>query len=237
PVLVRFTDKKIISAGVGSIFSGKYCVTSSSARSKFPFSVSIVVLVVIIIAYAVGVEHGKGQVNFSEAVTDVKTVDVSVPDTKMMPETSQDDAAKSTVGKSQPAEKEDAVTGPMMEYTETMKVPDAKTRTTQTVVAEEEMADLPIVKVEEKKVEMVSKAGSAASATGKYTVQLMSIKKETAAKGEVEKLKKAGKNAAYSKKGDWYSVYLQGYKTADEANKAKKDASSKYPDCYVRRQI
>jgi len=196
--------------------------------------VSIITLVVVIIAYAIGVEHGKNQIGFSESSSEMKESDVNIPDTKIMAEPKEASGA-SSAGNLPASGSSTAMSGPMMEYTETMKVPESKIDASQTVVTqEEEMADLPIIKVEEKKQELQS---AATTGTGKYTVQLMSLKKEAPAKTEVEKLKKAGKNAAYSKKGEWYQVYLQGYRTAEEANKAKKEASGKYPDCYVRRQI
>lgn len=68
-----------------------------------------------------------------------------------------------------------------------------------------------------------------------YTIQLASFKKEDLANKELQKLKKKNITADVTKKGEWYQVYTAGYKTIEEANKAKEELLKEYKDCYIRR--
>jgi septal ring-binding cell division protein DamX len=67
-----------------------------------------------------------------------------------------------------------------------------------------------------------------------YTIQLASFKELNAAKREAEKMKKRGFNIAFKKSGSWYLVYAEGYRSMEEAKKAKKELAKYYKDCYIR---
>lgn len=69
-----------------------------------------------------------------------------------------------------------------------------------------------------------------------YLIQLVSFKKEKYAEREVEKLKKAGKDAFFVKTGEWYPVSVKGYRTIGETREAKNVFNKEYPDCFIRRK-
>ncbi|MFH1837442.1 MAG: SPOR domain-containing protein [Candidatus Omnitrophota bacterium] len=68
-----------------------------------------------------------------------------------------------------------------------------------------------------------------------YILQLASFKNEDSAEKEMTKLKNKGFSGILSKTGSWYQVYIEGYKTIDEAKKSQKELSEEYKDCYIRR--
>ena len=68
-----------------------------------------------------------------------------------------------------------------------------------------------------------------------YAVQLASFKNERSAKKEIDMLKSKGIKASMTRKGEWYQVYASGYRTIDEAKRAKRDLIADYEDCYIRK--
>ncbi|MCK4851854.1 MAG: SPOR domain-containing protein, partial [Candidatus Omnitrophica bacterium] len=97
-----------------------------------------------------------------------------------------------------------------------------------------ETADLPVPLQEE--VTPESGGTTAAPQESVYLIQLVSFRKEKHAREEVKKLKAAGREASFARKGMWYQVYARGYKTAGQARRAKDAFNEEYPDCYIRRQ-
>lgn len=65
-----------------------------------------------------------------------------------------------------------------------------------------------------------------------YMLQLASTKNEIYANEELKKLKGKGYNAAVSRKGDWFKIYVT-YNTMEEADKAKKKLTTDYKDCLI----
>jgi len=68
-----------------------------------------------------------------------------------------------------------------------------------------------------------------------YTIQLASFKDREYAAEEMGKLAKMGLKAVYVRKGDWYQVYVTGYKTIEEAREAKEKLEEIYVDCFIKR--
>ncbi|MDP8259247.1 MAG: SPOR domain-containing protein [Candidatus Aadella gelida] len=68
-----------------------------------------------------------------------------------------------------------------------------------------------------------------------YTLQLASFKNEGTAKDEAKDLKERGLVANMAKRGGWYQVYTEGYRTIDEAKEAQKTLTEEYKDCYIKK--
>ena len=68
-----------------------------------------------------------------------------------------------------------------------------------------------------------------------YMVQLASFRDLKMAKQEAEKLRKKGYSVSYKKSGTWYQIYAEGYRSMDDAEKAKKELAKYYKDCYIRK--
>jgi cell division septation protein DedD len=83
--------------------------------------------------------------------------------------------------------------------------------------------------------EPIEEATPIEESTDEYAVYLASFKRLAIAESEVRRLKDAGFNAIFSKKGSWFLVYVPGYKSMEEARQAKKELTGYYRDCYVRK--
>ncbi len=68
-----------------------------------------------------------------------------------------------------------------------------------------------------------------------YIIQLASFKKKASAKEEVRKLKNRGIEGDLAKKGNWYQVYAEGYRTKEEAQKDLRELLPDYKDCFIRK--
>ncbi|MFH1552096.1 MAG: SPOR domain-containing protein [Candidatus Omnitrophota bacterium] len=79
------------------------------------------------------------------------------------------------------------------------------------------------------------KTDTSVSAGTVYIVQLASFKDRYSANKEINKLKEKGVEAHFTKKGQWYQVYATGYRTIDEAKKAREKLITDYEDCYIRK--
>ena len=168
---------------------------------------AIGMMVLIIVSYATGVEKGK-----RSSMTDLKKIP---GETALVAE-----GEGVTDSLFQP---DDAV-----EYPENLgeKEPD-------TGKAEDEEEETEVREKEEEESKIRKKASTDVDA--RYDIQLASFKKETLARLEVTKLKRKGFDAALAKSGRWYQVYATGYKTIDEAKKAREELAGDYKDCYIRR--
>ena len=83
----------------------------------------------------------------------------------------------------------------------------------------------PPVKAEEKKP---------ALKTMRYTVQLISYKKEKRAQKEIKKLGSQNVRAFITTSGDWYQVCAGSYNDIKEAKKALGNYKVKYKGCFVK---
>ena len=70
---------------------------------------------------------------------------------------------------------------------------------------------------------------------GVYILQVATFKSKSTAEKAKDKLKEQGLKPQILQKGQWYQVYLEGYKTIQEAEKAKKKIANEYSDCYIRK--
>ncbi|MCK5451261.1 MAG: SPOR domain-containing protein [Candidatus Omnitrophica bacterium] len=102
-------------------------------------------------------------------------------------------------------------------------------------IQEEKQAEPEIVEKEEAFLEVEEVKKEKSLEEGVYEIPLASFRKAKAAETETAKLKKQGIEAKFSKKGIWYQVFAEGYKTIDDALAAKEKLSVDYKDCYVRR--
>jgi len=118
---------------------------------------------------------------------------------------------------------------------QTEKIPEAVDtsetgRDSESPDIEEKAAPIPSV------IEIAAKDEEKGTKDALYTVQLASFKKERYAKREVAKLRRTGEDASYTRKGLWYQVFVDGYRTIEAARKAKDALIQEYPDCYIRKQ-
>ena len=68
-----------------------------------------------------------------------------------------------------------------------------------------------------------------------YIVRLAAFKNRVSAQEMADKLKTEGIGANMERNGDWFQVYVGGYRTIDEVREAKQGFSESYSGCYIRR--
>lgn len=99
-------------------------------------------------------------------------------------------------------------------------------------VLEEEL--LLETKVEEQ-VEVTAEEEEPVISGPMYNVQLASFRNSEYAEDVVAELKAQGYKADYSRKGEWYQVYVTGYTSKDAASQAMWDFSEEFEDCYIKK--
>ena len=192
-------------------FLAKYSERRALRQIRIPIEYTVLyaigILVLIILAYAVGVERGK---KFSSA----KDIAHSMEERKR----ETDDVISEVRAIKRRAEEE------------------AAKKEAEEVVSQDVQVD------PEKKIYM-EKTGAAIKETvavpaldgPEYIVQLASFKNEEHAKEAVSKLDDEGVRAGYTRKGDWYQVYVGGYGTNAEAQRIKIKLSEQYGDSFIRK--
>lgn len=116
--------------------------------------------------------------------------------------------------------------------------PFADEQTTRETADEDLPEEMPSPEIAEKpaeeKVKEEAEKEVTVSAEAGYVVQLASFRNERSARDEVNKLKRKGVEARMEKRGEWYQVYAAGYRTIQEAKRAKVELAADYKDCYIR---
>ncbi|MBD3379248.1 MAG: hypothetical protein GF408_02180, partial [Candidatus Omnitrophica bacterium] len=67
-----------------------------------------------------------------------------------------------------------------------------------------------------------------------YNIRVAAFRNRDSALYAVDELKMEGYNAAYRQSGDWYQVFVAGYRTREEAEKDSWQLADRYPDCYIK---
>ena len=163
-------------------------------------------LVLVIVSYAVGIEKGK-----------------KIAELNILKENNAEEFLRESY-----SEKETVL------ETETIEGNISKKDTEEVFLFEEDKKLLEAQKKDINEAQQI-KTKPISVKTPKYILQLASVKNRVSAEQELGTLKNKGFDAKIKKIGNWYQIYLNGYKTLQQAEDAKKVVVTEYKDCFIRK--